>query len=310
MVMGLVTVREIFLSIILCFYVHPRFLHFSHNHPLTFYNDTTFARMCKGCGERLRRSPRYSCDRCNFLLHQSCFELPLELQPAIHSEHRLKLHQKPPYDGGTCTCSCCNMTCKWFVYHCSLCKFDLDIKCASLPPTIGSEIHDHQLTLFGKSISFICDCCGKEGNNMPYLYGRNCGFWIHHNCASWPCIVKHIRHEHPLNFINSIKADDSKERFCRLCVQMVDTNHGVYYCSRCDYVAHLDCATNKKGMDETFMRKLKGKDPIESIIIMLEYEDSSLDEFTKELSYIVKRTEGEDKIEMAIEIKHFSHEHD
>ena len=43
---------------------------------------------------------------------------------------------------------------------------------------------------------------------------------------------------------------------------------------------------------------------------MLEYEDSSLDEFTKELSYIVKRTEGEDKIEMAIEIKHFSHEHD
>ena len=58
------------------------------------------------------------------------------------------------------------------------------------------------------------------------------------------------------------------------------------------------------------MRKLKGKDPIESIIIMLEYEDSSLDEFTKELSYIVKRIDGEDKIEMAIEIKHFSHEHD
>ena len=43
---------------------------------------------------------------------------------------------------------------------------------------------------------------------------------------------------------------------------------------------------------------------------MLEYEDSSLDEFTKELSYIVKRIDGEDKIEMAIEIKHFSHEHD
>ena len=33
---------------------------------------------------------------------------------------------------------------------------------------------------------------------------------------------------------------------------------------------------------------------------MLEYEDSSLDEFAKELSYIVKRTEGEDKIEMAM----------
>lgn len=283
--------------------------HFSHDHPLTFHNGSNYARMCKGCGERLWRSPRYSYGKCNFYLHQSCFELPLELQHVVHSEHPLKLQQKPPCEGGTCRCSCCNITCKFFVKHCSLCKFNLDIKCALLQPTIESEIHDHPLTLFGKLISFTCDCCDKEGNSMPYLCGRNCGFWVHHNCASLPRMVKSIRHKHPLNFTNSIKADDSEQRLCQLCVKMVDTNHGVDYCSRCHYVAHLDCATNKEGMDETFMQKLKGKDPIESII-MLEYEDLSFDGFTKEISYIVKRTEGEDKIEMAIEIKHFGHEHD
>ncbi|XP_075658676.1 uncharacterized protein LOC142628466 [Castanea sativa] len=133
---------------------------------------------------------------------------------------------------------------------------------ATVAPIIKSEIHDHPLTLFGKLISFTCDCCGKEGNSMPYLCGRNCGFWVHHNCASLPRMVKSIRHKHPLNFTNSIEADDSEQRLCQLCVKMVDTNHGVF------------------------------------------------DGFTKEISYIVKRTEGEDKIEMAIEIKHFGHEHD
>ena len=86
----------------------------------------------------------------------------------------------------------------------------------------------------------------------------------------------------------------------------MDTNYSVYYCSSCDYAAHLDCATDKKGRDERFRWESKDKDPIESRTLMIE-EDSRL----KELCYIVKNTKlGEDKIEIPIEIKHFGHEHD
>jgi hypothetical protein len=192
---------------------------------------------------------------------------------------------------------------KGFVYHCPHCKFDIDIKCALLPLTIKSEAHDHSLTLFRKLITFTCDICGKEGKRMPYLCGGICGFVAHHNCTSFPSIVKHIRHNHPLNLTYSLKTTDHSEyRLCQLCVKKVDIKYGIYYCSSCDYVAHLVCATNKEGRDERFMgRESKDKDPV------MNDEDLGLDE----LCYIVTKTKvGEDKVEIPIEIKHLFHEHD
>lgn len=109
-----------------------------------------------------------------------------------------------------------------------------------------------------------------------------------------------MRHKHPLILTNSIMEDHHEHRVCQLCVKHVDKNRGVYYCSSCDYVAHLDCATNKKGIDENFTWKSKGKETTESIN-MPKYEDPEFDELTNELSYIVKKTKvGEDKIKIPI----------
>jgi hypothetical protein len=252
-------------------------LHFSHDHPLIFNKVSKGHFWCDGCGEEIKDS-RYSCSKCNFDLHKSCAELPLELQHPIHSEHPLILHKTPPYKGKTCTCQGCTSPCKWFVYHCALCKFDLDIKCVSLPLTIKTEIHEHPLT--------------------------------HHNCASLPRIVKHIRHKHPLVLTCSLNQDDHcNNRFCQLCTTLVDTNHGVYYCSSCDYVVHLDCATDKKGSDETFVQESKEKDPIEPTPAILKDEDSRLDKFTNKPSYVVKKSKvREGNIGIAIEIKLFSND--
>ncbi|KAK4595880.1 hypothetical protein RGQ29_014104 [Quercus rubra] len=282
--------------------------HFSDDHPLIFRAVTGSGFACNGCGESIEGS-RYSCRECNFDLHPSCAELPRELQHPIHSKHPLILHKAPPYDGQTCTCSLCNLPCKWFVYHCPLCKFDLHIKCVSQPLNFEVEVHEHQLILFKRLMSFICDFCGIEGKGLPYLCGE-CGFWVHKKCASLPRMVKRLRHRHPLNFTDSIKEDHSEHRLCQLCVKKVDTNYRVYYCSSCDYVAHLDCATDKNGMDENFMRESKGKEPAE-LTNMLKFEDLELDEFTNELSYSVQKTKaGEGEIKIPIEIKHFCHEHD
>uniref|UniRef100_A0A2N9ER94 DC1 domain-containing protein n=1 Tax=Fagus sylvatica TaxID=28930 RepID=A0A2N9ER94_FAGSY len=232
-----------------------------------------------------------------------------ELKHPIHWEHLL-FSTKPHHNGKTCTCNGCESPCKWFVYHCALCKFDLDIKCVSLPLTIKTEIHEHPLNLFGKKILMTCDFCGKEGNNMPYLCGSSCGFWVHHKCASLPRIVKHIRHKHPLNLTCSlIKDGHSNNLFCQLCTTLVDTNYGVYYCSSCDYVAHLDCATDKKGSDEIFVREPKEKHPIEPTPAILKEEDSRLDKSTNKPSYVVKKTKvREGNIEIAIDIKLFSND--
>jgi hypothetical protein len=284
---------------------------FIHGHPL-FYCQVLKPLICNGCGEGIQDSC-YGCEACHFkfLLHESCVEQLSELsheylKHPIDSKHRLIFQKIPPHDKGTCTCNFCGDPCKGFVYHCPHCKFDIDIKCALLPLTIKSEIHNHPSTLFKKVITFTCDICGKEGKGMPYLCIGICGFWAHYNCACLPPIVKHIRHKHPLNLTYSLKDDHSEHRLCQLCVQKVDIKYGIYYCSSCDYVAHLDCATDKKGKDERFMRESKDKDPIESTTMMKD-EDLGLDE----LCYIVKKTMvGEDKVEIPIEIKHFTHEHD
>jgi hypothetical protein len=50
-----------------------------------------------------------------------------------------------------------------FIYYCSHCNFSLESKCASLPLTIQVEIHhEHQLTLFWRSVSFTCEVLEEE----------------------------------------------------------------------------------------------------------------------------------------------------
>jgi hypothetical protein len=176
------------------------------------------------------------------------------------------------------------------IYHCSHCNFSLETKCASLPLTVQAEIHhEHPLTLVRKSVSFTCDACGEEGKGMFYLCAI-CPFLVHLQCASLPLTVKHVRHSHPLHLTNSLhqpQLNQSDHPLCLLCVKTVNTNYMVYYCSVCDFVTHPNCGANKLLWDES-----KDTEPIED-------------------PYVVKKSKlGEDKVEIAVEIKHFCHEHD
>ena len=275
--------------------------HFIHEHPLII-NEFPGKKMnrydikgviyrkimpsCTVCGEAIVGSC-VCCGQCSFRLHNSCAKLPRELQLPKHDKHLLVLQKKTDRDRGTYKCNYCNLVCQHFFYHCPLCKFVLDVKCASsLQSIIKVEIHNHPLALFRRSISFTCDFCGKKGEDMPCVCAL-CGIWFHHKCASLPHMVKHMRHKHPLNLTKSLKTDQSERRLCQLCVKKLDTNYGIYYCSSCDYVAHLDCATDEAGRD---------------IIFKGESKDEELIESTSRV--------GKDKIQIPIEVKHFSHEHD
>ncbi|KAF3957156.1 hypothetical protein CMV_017800 [Castanea mollissima] len=240
---------------------------------------------CAGCGEEIIGSC-VCCGQCSFRLHNSCAELPRGLQLPIHDKHPLVL-QITKNDEGTYKCNYCNLVCKHFFYHCPHCKFVLDVKCASsLQSILEVEIHDHPLVLVQGSNSFTCDFCGEKGEGMSCLCAV-CGIWFHRNCAFLPHMVKHMRHKHPLNLTKSLNTDQSEDQLCQFCVKKLDTNYGIYYCSSCDYAAHLDCAMHKDGRELIFNWKSKDEEPIESSTKV-----------------------GGDKIEIPIKIKHFSHEHD
>ncbi|XP_075636111.1 uncharacterized protein LOC142608255 [Castanea sativa] len=245
--------------------------------------------ICAACGESIEGSCVCCRERqCNFFLHNSCAKLPheLHLPIPIHDKHPLVLQKKTKHDKGTYKCNYCNLVCQRFFYRCPLCKFFLDVKCASsLQFILEVEIHDHPLVLVQGSNSFTCDFCGKKGEGMSCLCAL-CGIWFHRKCAFLPHMVKHMRHRHPLNLTKYLETDQFEHRLCQFCVKELDINYGIYYCSSCDYAAHVDCAMDKGGRELTFKWESKDEELIESTTRV-----------------------GKDKIEVPIEIKHFSHEH-
>ena len=184
--------------------------HFSHpEHPLVFNQNPLLSNpslapgdiidffTCRGCREVVNDAlvpcTQYSCKECKHrktVHHKSCAELPLGLHHPLHPIHPLIL-----FSPGTCApniwaleydredrqfhkCELCKEYKDVYTYRCSRCDFNLDIKCASLAPTMDAEFHHHPLTPVWKWITFTCDLCGKEDKGTPYLC-HLCDFWIH-----------------------------------------------------------------------------------------------------------------------------------
>uniref|UniRef100_A0A2N9HMM1 Zinc finger PHD-type domain-containing protein n=1 Tax=Fagus sylvatica TaxID=28930 RepID=A0A2N9HMM1_FAGSY len=267
--------------------------HFCDNkHPLVFNQNERGGWPCYGCRERVY-GPSYWCKECGYVHHKSCAELPLGLHHPLHPKHPLILFDMSNYDVKDYSkCEVCKEDRRLeYRYRCSRCDFNLHIRCADLPLNKESEIHDHPLTRIWKLVKFTCDLCGKEGNDAPHLCAL-CNFWTHKSCASCLRRVKVIRHKHPLDLIHSLEVHQSDSRFCQICVRKVDTDYGLYYCSECDFVAHLDCAMDKENREE-----LKDEDSTEQSVDSAAFE-------------VKKQNMGKDGVEIATEIKHFSHEHD
>ena len=273
--------------------------HFSHpEHPLVFIEDERRGYICCGCQEPVL-GPSYNCIKCrDFFHHKLCAELPLGLHHPLHPSHPLILfHEETNYgeDKEFSKCQVCKQFRNEYSYRCSHCNFNLHNRCASLPLTMKAEVHDHPLTLLWRWAMFTCNFCGKEGEGLPYSCNP-CGFWIHRSCASLPRRVKVIRHNHALNLVHSLQVQFDFP-FCRLCVQNVDIDYGLYHCSRCDFIAHVNCA-----MDERYR---------EDVTLLEEDEDLELNQHDYSTIYKVKKTNvGEDGIEIATEIEHFGHQHD
>ena len=284
--------------------------HFCHpkhpDHPLVFNQDDRNGYYFRGCREQIL-SPCYSCVECSwFYLHKSCAEIPPRLHHPLHPNHPFILFDEKTHyleEKGKSTCQVCNKSRAEYTYHCYHCDFNLHIKCGSLLPTLEAEFHDHPLTPIWKWITFTCDLCGiKEDKGMPYLWNP-CNFLIHRKCAYLPRRIKVVCHKHPLHITHSsLELHESDSRFCILYVQKVDTRYGLYYCSKCDFIAHLNCAIDKTNREDINLLELKDR----------ENGDEELDQSIESaVAYKVKNINvGEDETEIATKIKHFSHEYD
>ncbi|KAG4185373.1 hypothetical protein ERO13_A09G225300v2, partial [Gossypium hirsutum] len=263
---------------------HP----FHKEHPLVLqFNIKRFS--CKICEETRPRGFLYCCSACSFALHIKCAQQPTKINHLSHRRHPLVLQ----LNSGNLLCKTCQETQhEKFVYCCSTCNFSLHTECAFLPPIVKDKNHQHPFTLFQGQPSFVCNACGLEGNYIAYICST-CNLMIHTKCISIPLIIGVRRHYHPIYHNYFISENESKIRDCSFCDVEVNIDYGSYYCLRCNFIAHVKCAT--KYRDRYYI--------IEAKDIAGNHDD---DLGVNPITCVIEQNESGEMTR----IKHFSHAHD
>ncbi|XP_059439995.1 uncharacterized protein LOC132172501 [Corylus avellana] len=240
-------------------------------------------------------------------------ERPMELRHFIH-RHRLifneevnKNHEKLLCDGCENQISGSNYSCKkcsWFILHKS---------CAQLPRQLEHPLHPNPLRLihaYSWKRQIKCDGCNTEVLWGLIYHCSDCNFSLESNCASLPLTVQAEIHEHPLTLLRR-----SLSFTCDACGKQGKSMF--YLCAICPFFVHLQCSSDpllvkhvRRSDALNLTNPLQDTDPMESTS-MLKCKDPGFDESIDSLTYVVKKSKlGDDKVEIAVEIKHFSHEHD
>ncbi|TYH59731.1 hypothetical protein ES332_D08G241900v1 [Gossypium tomentosum] len=275
--------------------LHPHLLLFIQNH------NNEVKSHCSGC-QKPMSGPIYHCSDCTypyFNLHKECAELPLEINYPYDRRHPLTLLPQPPTYPQKCSCYLCRIQWKGFVYSCSLCNFDLSLDDFLFSsPTITIASHEHPWMLVSRKMSFVCDFCGTDGDHTPY-FCATCHLLVHKNCISLPRHIMITRHRHTISLSHSLRQNQVKDWMCKICYEEVDIRYGNYRCptSRCHYIAHVCCTTNKAIWDGTIMPE--GYD---------ERSEEMVDEPWNLITDVVEQIRI-GKLMVASEIKHSYHDH-
>ncbi|KAL7158219.1 hypothetical protein ABFS83_02G128000 [Erythranthe nasuta] len=171
---------------------HPK----DHSHDLKLSDsDNSDEITCSICEQELSPGPTssYACTKtnCEFILHESCFQLPMKLRHKSHREHVFTLTSElipRPYTLSR-SCDACGDLINAFVYQCNECDYKIHVACALLPETVRCKGHVHSLDLYYSTLELgslsCCDVCDgdlKEG--FWNYYCKDCGFGTHLDCVT------------------------------------------------------------------------------------------------------------------------------
>ncbi|GKV34571.1 hypothetical protein SLEP1_g42933 [Rubroshorea leprosula] len=277
----------------------PKLKHFSHEDSLFFLQNHYIEpqdQSCSACEEPIS-GPVYCCFDCLFFLHQKCFELPLEIKHPSHRKHSLALLPKPPNHPEKCSCHLCTKAYNGFIYYCSLCEFGIMIKYTFPDKVIKSLNHEHPFVLVSKPFSFICNACGIDGEYcFPYVC-TECDIAVHKDCISLPQKIKTTRHKHPISHTYFLANYEGGNNVCGICWDEINLEYGSYHCLQCDYLVHVNCATEKYYFEVQHESK-KSNEALKM----------PSDEWASMTGDLEERSSGDQDV-IATEIMHFSHQH-
>ncbi|CAN8257773.1 unnamed protein product [Cochlearia groenlandica] len=224
----------------------------SHHHPLFFFPRPLLV-PCDACGLVTRLESSLACFQCNYVVHESCINLPRVIKITRHP-HRL--YFTPFLSPTTSLCRICYKTVdiKYGQYSCNRedCCYVVHSKCVTHEKVwdmrelewepeepdqtedivpfkkVGDGMikyfcHDHHLILEKydslRDATKKCQACILRIDSNDFYNCSQCEFFLHEVCAGLPRILGHALHKHPLVLDPSPLANHKAAR-CSACARV------------------------------------------------------------------------------------------
>jgi hypothetical protein len=212
--------------------------HFSHQHVLILnYEEVKDDQLCDGCMQ-LISPPFYSCEQCNYFLHNICAKLPTSARHKF-LPFPFTLLSQAPFSDGVFQCGFCGYYRHGFSYNLESDELMIDIQCFAIQETLKHEVHQHPIFLTTTS-NRKCSFCEE----LAAFVCSPCNFALCIRCATFPLASRYKYDEHPLKLTYTTE-DKFKEYYCLICEEKRDSKDWFYYCAECDFSAHIQCVLGK-----------------------------------------------------------------
>ncbi|KAG7584418.1 Zinc finger PHD-type [Arabidopsis suecica] len=213
--------------------------HFSHDHNLRInkegmiLHENTF---CQACVFQICSEPFYSCEQCDFILHQKCANLPRKKRHVCDNQ---AFTLETNFEGGEFKCHLCNQRFTGFRYMPLTGVKCLDVRCGSISEPFPHGSHQHPL-YYSNDMSKSCTACG-ERINRGRLSCDECDFNLDFKCALLPeKVMRHRYDDHPL-FLSYGESSVDGEYWCEACEKKVNPKKWFYTCNDCGVTLHISC---------------------------------------------------------------------
>ncbi|CAE6127538.1 unnamed protein product [Arabidopsis arenosa] len=200
---------------------------------------------CDACDDR-SYSHGIHCTDCEFTVHDKCvfvFSTPETFEHRSHVGHCLKFLTTGAPDHTDPKCHICGKNTKRLLYHCSICKLNLDIDCMvddmCARAHLNMSWHHHPLLLLDFNCKMLCKVCGHS-DGYGFFCPR-CKLMVHDKCVSVfdsPEITHPFHVRHPLKLLTK-GAPDYIDPECHVCGR--DTESFLYHCDICKFNLDMVC---------------------------------------------------------------------
>ncbi|KAG7634961.1 DC1 [Arabidopsis suecica] len=196
----------------------------SHPHSLALF-PRPLSFPCNACGLINVLEPSYACYQCNYVVHQSCIDLPRVIKITRHP-HRLSHTLFLPAKVSSCRVCYKNVDIKYGQYSCNHeeCFYVVHSKCAT-----HGKIWD------GEELEWEDEESEQAEDIAPYkkISGG---------------LIEHCWHQHHFLKLEKYEGTRDSKKQCQACMRPVNP-HDFYSCIECEFFIHEVCANLPRKLD-------------------------------------------------------------